>query len=109
MFLNYLSVHYPIGIQQLGFQPKKSSVSALVDVIHESTALDNGHEVCAVFFGLQKAFDSVPRKSLMHKLSSIDLDLFVLWWICSYLMYREQYVVLNGERFATCKVTSRVP
>ena len=45
----------------------------------------------------------------MHKLSSIDLDPFMLRWICSYLMYREQYVVLNGERSATCKVTSGVP
>ena len=107
---NHLSVHHPIALQQWGFQPKKSSVSALIDVIHEwSTALDNGHEICAVFFDLQKAFDSVPHKSLMHKLSSIDLDPFILRWICSYLMYREQYVVLNGERSATCKVTSGVP
>ena len=45
----------------------------------------------------------------MHKLNAIGLDPFILRWICSYLMHREQYVVLNGERSATCKVNSGVP
>ena len=53
--------------------------------------------------------DSVSHKLFMHKVSSIDLDPFLLRWICSYLMHREQYVVLNGERSTTCKVISGVP
>ena len=65
--------------------------------------------MCAVFFDLRKAFDSVPHKSLIDKLRSIDSDQFILRWICSYLMDRKQYVVLNGERSATCNVTSGVP
>jgi hypothetical protein len=107
---NHLSIHYPIALQLWGFQPKKSAVSALIDVIHNwSKALDQGSEVGAVFFDLQKAFDSVPHKSLIDKLKSIDLNPFILRWICSYLMDRKQYVVLNGERSATCNATSGVP
>ena len=107
---NHLCKHHPIALQQWGFQPKKSSVSVLIDVIYNwSRAIDCYNEMCAVFFDLQKAFYSVPHKSLIDKLRSIDLDPFILRWMCSYLMERKQYVVLNGERSATCNATSGVP
>ena len=107
---NHLSANSPIALQQWGFQTKKSSVTALADVLYNwAVALDKGLEVCAVFFDLQKAFDSVPHKSLMHKLRSVGLDAYILRWICSYLTHREQYVVLNGERSVSNNVTSGVP
>ena len=107
---NHLNLYHPIALQQWGFQPKKSSVSALVDVVYEwSKALDQGSEICAVFFDLRKAFDLVPHKSLIDKLRALDLDPYILRWICSYLMDRKQYVVLNGKASTTCSVTSGVP
>ena len=76
---NHLSIHHTIALQQWGFQPKKSSVSALIDVVYNwSRAINRGSEVYAVFFDLQKAFDSVPHKSLTDILRSIDLDPFIL-------------------------------
>ena len=86
-----------------------SSVSALVDVYEWSKALDQGSEICAVFFDLWKAFDSVPHKSLIDKLRALDLDPYILRWICSYLMDRKQYVVLNRKTSTTCSATSGVP
>ena len=110
LIFNHLNLCHPIALQQWGFQPKKSSVSALVDVVYEwSKALDQGSEVCAVFFDLRKAFDSVPHESLIDKLRALDLDPYILRWICSYLMDRKQYVVLNGKAFTTCSATSGVP
>ena len=58
---------------------------------------------------IQKAFDSVPHKSLIDKLRALDLDPYILRWICSYLMDRKQYVVLNGKASTTCSATSGVP
>ena len=68
----HLEFCYPIALQQWGFQPKKSTVSALLDVSYNwSKALDQGREVCAVFFDLKKAFDSVPHNSgvMLYRLS----------------------------------------
>ena len=110
LILNHFNLHHPITLQQWGFQSKKSSVSALIDVSYNwSKALDQGNEVCAVFFALQKAFDPVPHQSLIEKLKSIELDPFLVRWIYSYLIDRKQYVVLNGERSATCNFISGVP
>ena len=107
---SHLEVNYPIALQQWGFQPKKSTVSALLDVVHNwSQAIDQGKEICAVFFDLQKAFDTVPHKTLIDKLISIDLNPFLLRWVCSYLTNRKQFVVLNGEKSSTCQVVSGVP
>ena len=47
----HLDVNYPIALQQWRFQPKRSTVSALLDVIHSwSQTLDQGKEICAFLF-----------------------------------------------------------
>ena len=100
----------PIASHQWGFQPGKSSVSALIDVVHHwSLALDQRKEVAAVFFDLRKAFDSVPHKPLLDKLKSIGLSEYLVKWICSYLSNREQHVVLNGQESTSSPVISGVP
>ena len=72
------------------FEPGKSAVSALIDVIHHwSLALDQRKEVAGVFFDLRKAFDSVPHKPLLEKLTSIGLSEYLVKWICSYLSNRD--------------------
>ena len=65
--------------------------------------------MCAVFFDLKKAFDSVPHRSLVAKLESIGLNKYILRWIIFYLSNRLQYVVLNGEKSPTHMVKSGVP
>ena len=82
-----LNLYHPIALQQWGFQPKKSSVSALIDVVYEwSKALDQSSEICAVFFDLRKAFDSVPHKSLIDKLRALDLDPYILTKLGGYAL-----------------------
>ena len=107
---SHITIHYLIASQQWGFQPGKSAVSALIDVIHHwAQALDQRKEVVAVSFDIQKAFDSVPHRPLLDKLGSIGLSGYIIKWIFSYLSNREQCVVLNGQESISLLVTSGVP
>ena len=66
----FLKSHSPISIRQWGFMSKRSTMSALIRVVEDwLLALDQGHEICVVFFDVSKAFDTVPHLDLLQKLS----------------------------------------
>lgn len=72
IILEHLQTYHPLCIHQCGFLERRSMVSALLYCTNEwFKALEDGKEVCAVFFDLQKAFDSVPHAPLLNKLQSI--------------------------------------
>ena len=104
----HLSVSHPISEKQWGFQSGRSTVSALLTVTHEwFKALDQGHEICLVFFDMRKAFDSVPHKMLLDKLVSYGLDKHCLNWVSSYLCNRHQCVLVGGELSMETRVVSQ--
>ena len=110
IILDHICDAYPISDQQWGFMHHRSSTSALISVIHDWLyALDNGHEVCVVFFDVQKAFDSVPHLPLLEKLSQIGTNPYILRWLQNYLTERKQYVVVDGSCSPTLQVISGVP
>ena len=95
---------------QWGFQSGKSTVSALLYVIHEwFKELEAGNEVCAIFFDIRKAFDSVPHQLLLDKLHALNLDPVIVFWIRSYLTERKQHVVVGGHSSTDMPVLSGVP
>ena len=66
----HLEMYSPISLHQWRFQPKKSTTAALLDVCNTWVLeIDKGTEVCAIFFDLKKAFDSVPHKKLIKKVN----------------------------------------
>ena len=70
-----------------------STVSALIRVLDDwQRALDQGNEVCVVFFDVSKAFDTVTHLPLLHKLREISLDPYLIRWIRSYLAGRSHAV-----------------
>ena len=73
------------------------------------TALEQGNEICAVFFDFQKAFDSVPHQPLISKLKSLEFSTVILRWLSDYLTCRSQYVVVNGAGSQLTPVLSGVP
>ena len=110
LIVSHLEVHSPIASRQWGFQPKKSTTAALLDTTNTwSLTLDKAKEVCAMFFDLRKAFDSVPHQYLMEKIIATGLNTHIVSWICSYLCNRKQFVVLNGESSPVASVLSGVP
>ena len=76
---HHIETFFPIASNQWGFQPRKSAVSVLIDIVHDwSLALDQRKEVAAVFFDLRKAFDSVPHRPLLDKLTCIGLSVYLI-------------------------------
>ena len=63
----------------------------------------------AVFFDLQKAFDSVPHCLLIDKLHQLEIPSHLIRWISSYLHNRVQQVGVLGELSSPIAVISGVP
>jgi len=71
-----------ISDQQRGFLSGRSTTGAILSAVHDwyNINLDGGAEVQAVFFDLQKAFDTVPHAKLISKLSNPDIPSHLLTW-----------------------------
>ena len=79
---DFLQLHAPISPGQWGFMSNCSTVSALNDWL---SAIDQGNEVCVVFFDVSKAFDTVHHLALLHKLNELGLDPYLLRCIRNYI------------------------
>ena len=58
--------------------------------------LDEGSFGCGIFVDLQKAFDTVDHKILLHKLEFYGICGVCNDWFKSYLSDRKQFVSING-------------
>ena len=87
LLYKHLLQSHPISPIQWGFMPR-STTSELCTLVHDWLShLDDGNEICSVFFDVRKAFNSVPHSHLMSKLSTLQLYPH-LQWIHSYLAER---------------------
>ena len=108
--LEHLQEYSPISDKQWGFSKGKSTTGAVLSAVENwHRLLESGTEVCAIFFDIKKAFDSVPHRPLMEKLSIIGINPYLLQWITDYLSDRTQFVGVNGVSSATQPVLSGVP
>ena len=99
-----------ISDQQWGFQACKSMTNAILSATNEWLLhLEVGLEVQAVFFDLQKAFDSVPHCLLIDKLHQLEIPDHLIRWMTSYLYNRVQQVGVMGELSSPTRVISGVP
>lgn len=108
--IDHLHLHDLISDSQWGFLEGRSTVTALLRCTDDwFRNLENGYEVCAVFFDFRKAFDSVPHQALLQKLSTTGLDDCLLNWLHNYLCDRTQSVVVEGAHSDVESVLSGVP
>ena len=61
------------------------------------------------YMDYMKAFDTVPHRRLMNKLTAYSIENPIFQWIESFLSDRKQQVSVNNERSSWSKVTSRIP
>ena len=74
-----------------------------------ASALDNGKTTDVVFLDFAKAFDSVPHKRLIHRVSQYGIQGQILNWLCDFLSNRRQRVVIDGSTSSWATVLSGVP
>jgi len=71
--------------------------------------LEDRNDVCAVFFVFRKAFDSIPHRPLLSKLSPLGLHESIVHWVPNYLTARHQSIAVNGATSDSTSVVSGVP
>ena len=92
---------------QHGFQSGLSCESQLIDTVNDwLTALDNKTQIDAILLDFAKAFDKLPHKRLLCKLTSYGITL-VTRTIGSHIF--NQIVSINGALSDITDITSGVP
>ncbi len=107
---SHLTENRILSDAQWGFSPGKGTVTALLNTTHQwLKMLEERKDVCAMFFDFRKAFDSVPHRPLLNKLSQLGLHEHTVQWVANYLTARHQNVVVNGATSDGTPVLSGVP
>lgn len=108
--LAHLNKYNLLSEHQHGFMRNKSCLTNLLETLEEVTSsMDNGEGMDMVFLDYKKAFDSVPHKRLVYKLSKYGFGENFTNWISDFLSNRTQSVHIRGHFSQPAKVTSGVP
>ena len=96
--------------QQHGFVKNKSCLTNLLETLDFiSTALENGRPVDVIFLDFARAFDTVPHKRLLLKLTAYGISGLTIQWIEAFLKERKQRVVIGENVSSWAEITSGVP
>ena len=92
------------------FTHGKSTTGALLAATDQwFRLLEQGYDICAVFFDYSKAFDTVPHSLLLQKLRGYNVHPLIVRWLAHYLSMHSQYVCVGGSSSDILPVTSGVP
>src|SRR5437867_13291902 len=82
---------------QYGFIKGRSVVLQFLKIIDDWLVnLENGNQIDVIYTDFEKAFDKVPHKRLLMKLTSYRVDEKLIAWIEAFLCNRMQQVKING-------------
>ena len=71
--------------------------------------IDQGGTLDAIYCDFMKAFDKVPHKRLVYKVSKYGIKGNILGWIKAFLGGRTKCVNINGNFSSSSPVTSGIP
>ena len=96
--------------KQFGFIAGRSTTLQLLHVIEIwSQILDQGGNIDSIYCDFMKAFDKVPHKRLVYKVSKYGIKGDVIGWIDSFLSNRTQCVSIGEAESEIMPVTSGIP
>ena len=96
--------------RQYGFISGRSTSLQLLKVLDKWTeALDSGHSIDFIYMDYAKAFDTVPHRRLVYKLSRYGINAGAVSWIENFLENRTQQIIVQGKELAWKTVTSGIP
>ena len=82
---------------QHGFRQRRSCETQLITTIRDfSDCLNDKGQIDAILLDFSKAFDKVDHKILLSKLHMYGIQHSLLAWLNSFLLGREQTVVVDG-------------
>lgn len=107
---DYLSENNLINELQFGFQAKNSTFHPMIHLLnHVSKAMNKKEYTIGIFCDIRKAFDCVPKQTLLMKLRKFGIHGNMLSWFESYLSNRTQFVRLGLFDSEPLEVDSGVP
>ena len=90
---DFLDTNNLIYSLRFGFRQKQSTTHALINLSESiRRTLDEGSFGCGIFVDLQKVFDTVNHKILLHKLECYGICGVCNDWFKPYLSDRKQFV-----------------
>ena len=81
--------------KQYGFQKHFATAHLIISLIeHVEKELDNKLSVCGIFIDLQKSFDTVDHKLLLHKPTHCRIRNLADCWFFFYFFTRKQFATI---------------
>lgn len=95
--LSFLEKNNLSDNRQHGFRKGKSTVTALLETVHDfAAAIDAHSQIDVIFLDFQKAFDCVSHSKLLLKVRTILKNTALVSWIEAYLYHRQQCVSFDN-------------
>ena len=110
VIVSYLAANNLLSNRQFGFISGRSTTLQLLSFIEYCTDIMSSRGVTdTVYLDFAKAFDSVPHRRLLGKLSSYGIQGNLHKWIESFLVGRIQRVKVHGQLSSEETVLSGIP
>ena len=95
---------------QHGFRKYRSCVSQLISTLNDfANALLGRKQIDAILLDFSKVFDKVDHEGLLLKLEHLGIRGPLLNWVRSFLIGRDQRVVVDGVSSSPTEVLSGFP
>ena len=107
---SHFDSHNVLNNAQHGFRKKRSCISQLIITLNDfADCLKSKQQIDAILLDFSKAFDKVDHEGLILKLEHLGVRDSLLAWIRSFLIGRNQKVLVDGVSSDPKPVLSGVP
>ena len=108
--MDHLDAHNILNSAQHGFRQRRSCETQLITTLDDfSKCLDKKQQIDGILLDFSKAFDKVDHQKLLHKLHNFGIQNSLLKWMESFLLGRQQTVIVDGAESPPKPVLSGVP